>query len=175
MKKKRMQVISLALAALLCVGLFAGCSGGSEDTTAPTDTTAPVTDTPETETPATEAPETETPAQETLTYDLAEVVSVDDTGVTVTLYTAPEGTVVDETTYTADGLTLGETTETVTIGDAAIQKMEGDAPVSAIQDDITAGSLIRLARTEDGTLQELLILLSAQEPAVDNSGTSANA
>ena len=149
MKKKRMQVFSLALAALLCLGLFAGCSGDSEETTAPTDSAAPVTDTPETEAPETEAPETETPA--------------------------PEGTVVDAGTYTADGFTLGETTETVTLGSAKLQKMEGDSPVTAAAADLTAGSLIRLARSEDGQLQELLILLAAEEPAVDDSGTGTNA
>ena len=175
MKKKRMQVFSLALAALLCLGLFAGCSGDSEETTAPTDSAAPVTETPETEAPETEAPETETPAPETLSYTLAEVVSADSTSVTVKLYAAPEGTVVDAGTYTADGFTLGETTETVTLGSAKIQKMEGDSPVTAAAADLTAGSLIRLARSEDGQLQELLILLAAEEPAVDDSGTGTNA
>lgn len=176
MKKKRMQVISLALAALLCLGLFAGCSGGSEDTTAPTDSTAPATDTPETETPETETPATETPAEEELQYSIAEVTAVSDTGITVKLYTAPEGTVVDKNTYSADGLTLGEETATLVLGnDVTVQMMEGDTPVSALEAQVTVGSLVRLGQTADGQLQELLILLSAQEPAVEDSGTSTAA
>lgn len=60
------KIVSLLIAAVMVVALFAGCTGSNKpaDPTAAPATEAPATDAPATEVPATEVPVTEAPTEE---------------------------------------------------------------------------------------------------------------
>ncbi len=71
--KKLTNILALALALVVCVGALTACSGGQEETTGSTSTTAPQATKPGTTAPqasepaATTTPETSAPEQEETT------------------------------------------------------------------------------------------------------------